>query len=242
MALDSSKWIVGEDYTAAPTCATCHMSATKNQDISHNIGLRIKWNNRPVHSKLSHETDKKWNLSSASITADQRRKNMNDVCTSCHQQRFVDNFFVQYEALIDLYDSKYATPGEALYKASVAVLKTDPDYVKFSEPIDFTWFELWHHEGRRTRHAAAMMAPDYTHWHGTYDLAKNWITKYVPEIEEIIERFEDDPKAKEQVAALKQLLEEVQNSDNWKWSINKEDAATKEDRKKRQAEFKERYE
>ena len=98
MALDSSKWIVGEDYTAAPTCATCHMSATKNQDISHNIGLRIKWNNRPVHSKLSHETDKKWNLSSASITADERRENMNDVCTSCHQQRFVDNFFMQYEA------------------------------------------------------------------------------------------------------------------------------------------------
>ena len=53
------------------------------------------------------------------------------------------------------------------------MLKTDPDYVKFSEPIDFTWFELWHHEGRRARHAAAMMAPDYTHWHGTYDLAKN---------------------------------------------------------------------
>jgi hypothetical protein len=242
MALDSSKWIVGEDYTAAPTCATCHMSATRNQDISHNIGLRIKWNNRPVHSKLSHETDKKWNLSSASITADQRRQKMNDVCTSCHQQRFVDNFFVQYEGLLDLYHSKYATPGEALYKAAVAVLKTNPDYVKFSEPIDFTWFELWHHEGRRARHAAAMMAPDYTHWHGTYDLAKNWITKYVPEIKEIIERFEDDPKAEKQVVALKELLVEVQNSDNWKWSINKEDAATKEKRRKRQAEFKERYE
>ena len=83
---------------------------------------------------------------------------MNDVCTACHQQRFVDNFFVQYEALIDLYDSKYATPGEALYKAAVAVLKTNPDYVKFSEPIDFIWFELWHHEGRRARHAAARWA------------------------------------------------------------------------------------
>ena len=42
--------------------------------------------------------------------------------------------------------------------------------------------------------------------------------------------------------ALRELLAEVQNSDNWKWSINKEDAATKEKRKKRQAEFKERYE
>jgi len=28
MNMDSSKWIAGEDYDAAPTCATCHMSAT----------------------------------------------------------------------------------------------------------------------------------------------------------------------------------------------------------------------
>jgi hypothetical protein len=234
MALDSSKWIVGEDYTAAPTCATCHMSATANQDISHNIGLRIKWNNRPVHSKLSHETDKKWKLSSAEITADERRGKMIDVCLACHQQRFVDNFFTQYEALLDLYENKYAAPGEKLYKAAVAVLKTDPDYVKFNQAIDW--------EGRRTRHAAAMMAPDYTHWHGTYDLAKHWGTKFIPEIKEIIHGFENNPKAKTQVAALKAALDEVQNTDDWKWSINKEDPEVKAERDRRQQEFKKRYE
>jgi len=241
MALDSSKWIVGEDYTAAPTCATCHMSATKNQEISHNIGLRIKWNNRPVHSKLSHETDKKWNLSSATITADERRMKMIDVCMSCHQQKFVDNFFTQYESLIALYEVKYAVPGEQLYKAAVAVLKTDPDYVKFSQAIDWTWFEIWHHEGRRARHGASMMAPDYTHWHGTYDLAKHWMTKFIPEIKEIIEEHRDDPAAREQVATLSETLERVQNSAEWKWSINKEDEKTKTAREKRQKEFRERY-
>ncbi|MCI5145713.1 MAG: hydroxylamine oxidoreductase, partial [Candidatus Electrothrix sp. AR3] len=51
MNLDSPKWIPGEDYSAAPTCATCHMSATKDLDITHNVGLRIKWNNRPPISK-----------------------------------------------------------------------------------------------------------------------------------------------------------------------------------------------
>jgi hypothetical protein len=241
MALDSAKWIVGEDYTAAPTCATCHMSATKTQDISHNIGLRIKWNNRPVHSKLTHETDKKWNLSSAAITADTRRENMIDVCSACHQERFVDNFFVQYESLIQLYEDKYATPGENLYNAAVAVLKTDPEYVKFSQPIDWTWFEIWHHEGRRARHGASMMAPDYTHWHGTYDLAKHWMTKFIPEIKEIIHEFQGKENAKTQVNALAEMLEMVQNSDDWKWSINKEDPEVKADREKRQAEFNERY-
>ena len=30
--LDSSKWVLGEDYTAAPTCATCHMSAVRTSE------------------------------------------------------------------------------------------------------------------------------------------------------------------------------------------------------------------
>ncbi len=239
MNLESSKWIVGEDYTAAPTCATCHMSATRTQPISHNIGLRIKWNNRPPHSKLSHETDKKWGLDSAKIHADVRREKMVDVCLSCHQDGFVRGFFVQYEGLIDLYEEKYAKPGEKLYKAAAAVLKTNPSYAKFSRSIDFTWFEIWHHEGRRARHAAAMQAPDYTHWHGTYDLAKNWQTKFIPELKDIIEEYRTS--APTEVAALEKTLDEVLNSENWKWSINKEDQATKDARTKRQNEFRAGY-
>ena len=239
MNMDSAKWIVGEDYTAAPTCATCHMSATRTQGVTHNIGLRIKWNNRPVHPTLSHLTDKKWGLASASVHADERRENMEDVCVACHQASFTENFFIQYEALLELYDEKYAKPGEKLYKAAMKVLKTDPTYAKFSRPIDFTWFELWHHEGRRARHAASMQAPDYTHWHGTYDLAKNWQTRYIPELRDIIHEFRD--KAPAEVAELEKLLEETIHSDNWKWSVNKEDPAVRKAREKRQNQFKERY-
>jgi hydroxylamine dehydrogenase len=239
MNLDSPKWIVGEDYSAAPTCATCHMSATRTQPLTHNVGLRIKWNNRPVHSTLSHETDAKWGLPTAEIHSDQRRLNMENVCIACHQQSFTDNFFTQYEGLITLYEEKFAVPGEALYKAAVAVLKTNPRYAKFSEPVDYTWFELWHHEGRRARHGASMQAPDYTHWHGTYELARNWNSRFIPELREIIHRYADT--APEEVAALDQLLEEVLSSENHRWSINEEDPAVKEAREKRQEEFRSRY-
>jgi hydroxylamine dehydrogenase len=34
MNLESKKWVVGVDYTAAPTCATCHMSATREQKVT----------------------------------------------------------------------------------------------------------------------------------------------------------------------------------------------------------------
>jgi hydroxylamine dehydrogenase len=239
MNMDSKKWIVGEDYHEAPTCATCHMSATATQDITHNVGLRIKWNNRPPSSKLSHTTDAKWGLSSQAIHADTRRENMTDVCLACHQEGFVSNFFIQYEGLIYLYEEKYAAPGKKLYAAASKVLKKDPSYAKFSHPIDFTWFEIWHHEGRRARHAASMQAPDYTHWHGTYDLAKNWLTKFVPEIKDIIEDYAEIAPA--EVKALEALLHEVQNDDNWKWSINKMDPKMKAERAKRQKAFKARY-
>ena len=227
MNLGSSKWVVGEDYSAAPTCATCHMSATANQEISHNIGLRIKWNNRPPRSKLSHQTDEKWGLESRNIHSDTRREKMKDVCINCHQAGFTDNFFIQYEGLLELYDQKYA------------VLKTNRDYVKFANAIDWTWFEIWHHEGRRARHAASMQAPDYTHWHGTYDLAKHWMTKFIPEIKEIIHDYKTS--APREVKNLEQVLEKVQSSDDWKWSINREDPKVKQARDERQKEFQSRY-
>lgn len=239
MNMSSPKWVVGEDYTAAPTCATCHMSATRTQDISHNIGLRIKWNNRPPRSTLSHLTDAKWGLASQFVTADQRREKMLDVCTACHQETFTANFFIQYEALLTLYDEKYAVPGLKLYAAVSKVLTTRDDYAMFSVPIDWTWFEIWHHEGRRARHAASMQAPDYTHWHGTYELAKSWMTKFIPEIKDIIREYREE--APEEVAALQKLLDETMSSDNWKWSRNQEDPAVKKAREQRQKEFEDRY-
>ncbi|MDH5526172.1 MAG: multiheme c-type cytochrome [Nitrospirota bacterium] len=242
MNLDSSKWVVGEDYFAAPTCATCHMSATPDMPVTHNVGLRIKWNNRPVHPKLAHETDAKWGLPSAAITGDQRRENMENVCVACHAQGFTDNFFIQYEALLDLYDEKYATPGEQLYNAATAVLKRAKGntYAKFGQMIDFTWFELWHHEGRRARHAASMQAPDYTHWHGTYELAKHFYGKYVPELEELIEANRQGPAAIE-AAALEKLLHEVLGSPNHRWYLGQLSDAERAERELQREEFLKRY-
>lgn len=242
MNLDSAKWVVGEDYFAAPTCATCHMSATPDMPVTHNVGLRIKWNNRPVHPTLAHKTDERWGLASASITGDERKENMKNVCMVCHSENYTDAFYIQYEALLKLYDDKFATPGEKLYKALTAVLKKGKgdSYAKFGQMVDFTWFELWHHEGRRARHAASMQAPDYTHWHGTYDLAKHFYGKYVPEIEEIIETYREGPAAAE-VAALEKLLHEVLSSDDHKWYLGQASDADKKARAARRDEFLDRY-
>ena len=90
---------------------------------------------------------------------------------------------------------------------------------QFSSKLDFVWFELWHHEGRRARHGASMMAPDYTHWHGTYEVARNFYTEFLPELEELAEKglHSDDPVKKEAAGKLQQKINELLKTDNHKW-------------------------
>jgi len=235
MNLDSPKWVVGEDYNAAPTCATCHMSATRNQDVTHDVGMRISWNNRPILSVRPEISDAKMGLAGDKVNWRKRRKNMEDVCLNCHNKDYVSAFYMQYDALIDLYHEKYAKPGKKLYAAAKPLLKP----VKFGNKLDFIWFELWHHEGRRARHGASMMGPDWTHWHGTYELAKHFYTKYVPELEKLIKQGKKkNPKASKHLA---KVLKEVLNSDNHKWFLGKMDPAEKAARKRASDAFKARY-
>lgn len=239
MNLASNKWIVGEDYSAAPTCATCHMSATKDQAVTHDVGLRISWNNRPAISIRPEVSDAKMNLAGKDIPWQTRRANMKNVCTNCHNQQWVDNFYIQYDELIELYHDKFAKPGDELMKLARPLLGP----VEFANELDFVWYEIWHHEGRRARHGASMMGPDYTHWHGTYEVAKHFYSEFIPGLQELVHRYESDKDAAKvaAAAALKKRLDEVLNSPNHSWYLGKMDPAEAEKRAKAAAEFKARY-
>ncbi len=240
MNLDSPKWIVGEDYWAAPTCATCHMSATKNQPVTHDVGLRISWNNRPPVSVRPEVADAKLGLKDAEVPWQVRRKNMQDVCLNCHNKGWVDNFYMQYDGLVNLYNDKFGTPAKELY----ALAKPLKDVQEpFSAPIDWSYWELWHHEGRRARHGASMQGPDYTHWHGMYDVAQNFYMHMVPEIKDMIAKgLASSDQAKVDAAnKLQAKLDEVLTSDNHKWFLGKMDPAERAQRKKAAEEFKARY-
>jgi len=66
------------------------------------------------------------------------------------------------------------------------------------------------------------MAPDYTHWHGTYDLAKHFYTKYVPELEKLIAKgMKAGGKKKTAAKALQKKLNEVLNNKDHKWYLGK---------------------
>ena len=177
--MGNAKWVLGEDYTAAPTCATCHMSAVRTADgdlipVTHDVGLRISWDNRPPLSIRPEVSDKKLGL---------------------------------------------------------------------DKMAKVTWQEIWHHEGRVARHGASMMAPDYTHWHGLYEVAKHWYSKFIPELREIAEVAQSSGDAKK-VDAGKKLdaaIDELLARPERAWFTGNLPAAERERRKKAQDVFNERY-
>lgn len=168
--MDHDSWIVGADYTAAPTCATCHMSATPSQSVTHDVGTRISWTLRPAVSKKQENAGKK-------------RDAMKDVCSSCHSEPFVDGFYQQFDNVVNLYDDKFAKPAMGIRQDLIDAGKLTP--ADFDENLDWICYELWHHEGRRARHGAAMSGPDYAWWHGMYEVAKKFYSEFLPEAKQV---------------------------------------------------------
>jgi hypothetical protein len=192
--LDAEEWVLGEDYAAAPTCATCHMSGNIRNGgrITHDPGERISWTNRPavslamdtdINHSIVTETDPEARRALINDTWSQKRDRMKEVCTHCHTDDYVTSFYIQYDDLVVLYNEKFAKPGLAIMAALLENgLRTS---TQFDEEIEWAWFYLWHHEGRRARHGASMMAPDYTHWHGMYEVAERFYMEVIPMAREI---------------------------------------------------------
>lgn len=244
--LENSKWVLGEDYTAAPTCATCHMSAVRTTDgfvpVTHDVGLRISWNNRPAKSIRPEISDGKLGLEKmAQVGWRERRANMIKVCTVCHSSGYVNNFYEQYDGVIALYNTKFAEPGIEIMKLLYDnKLITD---VRFDETVEWTWWEIWHHEGRVARHGASMMAPDYTHWHGLYEVGKHWYTKFIPELKEIVERNmrSGDKDRVRGAERLEQTIDELLTRPEHIWYLGELPKEEQEKRSKAQERFNERY-
>jgi hydroxylamine dehydrogenase len=226
MKLDGASWILGQDYSQAPTCATCHMSGNSKNGgkITHDPRTRISWNNRPPISvmldtdesgKEVTETDPE---KRRALTVDSwvdKRNRMKQVCSHCHSPQYIDSFYRQYDDLVVLYNEKFAKPGKKIVDTLLANgLLTKK---QFDEEIEWTWFYLWHHEGRRARHGVAMMAPDYTHWHGMYEVADRFYVQLIPQARELAHRAELDGKD-EAAANVYSIVDEILARPEHQWA------------------------
>lgn len=170
MNMASDEWIVGKDYDSAPTCATCHLTATENQKATHDISTRLSWN---IRAPISFKTE----------DYDTKRKKMKDVCYSCHGIDYIENYYTQLDAGIENYNNKFAIPATEIMNQLKEEKLVDP--IPFNEEVEWHYWHLWHHEGRRARNGFAMLSPDYVQWHGMYEVAENFYFKFKPEAEHL---------------------------------------------------------
>ncbi len=156
---DSWNWdaepgtVTVEDFPA-PTCSTCHMGGIGAAGSTHDVGDRLTWFLfAPVSSRRPSWSD--------------NQVRMKTVCLECHNLAFVDDFFDAADAATERVN-EWTQEGEDLRVAlaEAGALTSEP----FDEPIDFTIFNLWHHWGRTAKFGVWMQGPDYSQWHGAYEI------------------------------------------------------------------------
>lgn len=209
MNLDGDTWIAGKDYTAAPTCASCHMGAAGKLPSTHDVGMRNAWNLGGPVSERQHlvvfkdgsklelpesvkpprrgSTLAKLDGSEGKIkmvaTHKRRRQAMSLVCRECHGKDFTKSFMKQFDDVVHLYNEKFGKPAQAIMRALYEQKKLTP--TPFDEPIEFTFWELWHDEGARARHGASMASPNHAWWEGMYLVARNFYSRFLPQVREL---------------------------------------------------------
>jgi hypothetical protein len=184
------------------------MSATPALKVTHDVGTRIAWTLRPPVSKRKDG----WQG---------RRDNMKKVCINCHGQAFADGHFHQFDATVRLYNDRFARPAtDIMNLVRKAGVMENP--ASFSNDIEWIYWEIWHHEGRRARHGASMMGPDYTWWHGFYEVAKHFYFDFLPaareygnaEVNAYIDKLlKDDPMHAWMSRDTKELKEEIRSGE-----------------------------
>ena len=183
-------WTPGVDYRA-PTCAACHMSGSGSVMSSHDVTERLAWETqapltirpedfKPFPAKTNHEVE---------------REKMKEVCMQCHGKVWTDDHFVRLDKNVEEYNEVYFKPAKKMLDDLYEKGLLDKTRF-FDERLEVEYYELWHHEGRRARFGAAMMAPDYAWWHGFYECKKRY-SNFMEEARELIKHNKKAYKAED---------------------------------------------
>ncbi len=211
MNLNSEEWIAGKDYFAAPTCATCHMSATINMKATHNINERLDWNTLLQHTNALAVKEKcglpfDIDYDQPKVKSE-RRANMENVCLACHSSIFTNNFFDQYISEVEYFKEKRLVPGKQLFLAATKVYEAveGDGYQFFTHSLDYTWWGMCNGNTKAAHSGAAMMSPGLVE-QGNGDVASAWYTGFIPQVYGLMKEYEGDKDVGEEVKkAVKEL-------------------------------------
>jgi len=137
-----------------PTCATCHMSGLEGNAVTHDTSERLSWylfaeisTKRPAYA--------------------QAQANMKEICLKCHTKTRIDPFYAAAEVQI-AQTNAIVSEAKGIMDGLHASGKLTPK--PFDEPIEYLYFNMWHYDGRTSKHGAFMGGADFVQWHGNYEL------------------------------------------------------------------------
>jgi nitrate/TMAO reductase-like tetraheme cytochrome c subunit len=142
-----------------PTCATCHMSGINGLGVTHDPSERLSY------YLANAITEKRPNYAQA-------QAKMKQLCSQCHTPPLIDRVYSQAEQVVQSTNQQvHAAQDLVDGLRKNGVLTGAP----FSQPIDFVYFDLWHYDGRTSKHGAFMGGADFVQWHGNYPMMQKMI-------------------------------------------------------------------
>jgi hypothetical protein len=138
----------------APTCALCHMSGFGATGTTHDVGDRLSWF---LFASLSQSRP----------NSQDNRTRMQSVCFECHNETFINNMYAAADSATQQVNTWVQESNDLVAPLQKQGLINASN---FDEPIDFTFFNLWHYWGRTTKFGVWMQGADYSQWHGAYPL------------------------------------------------------------------------
>jgi mono/diheme cytochrome c family protein len=142
-----------------PTCATCHMSGINGVGITHDPSERLSY-------FLANAVSEK----RPNFAANQAK--MKQVCSQCHTPALIDRVYSQAEQVVQVTNGRVLAAQNIVNGLRKEGVLTGP---AFSLPIDFVYFDLWHYDGRTSKHAAFMGGADFVQWHGNYPMMQKTV-------------------------------------------------------------------
>jgi hypothetical protein len=142
-----------------PTCATCHMSGINGLGVTHEPSERLSY------YLANAITDKRPNYGGA-------QAKMKQICEQCHAAALIDGIYAAAEKVVESTNQRVRTAQEIVDGLRKDGTLSGP---AFSQPIDFIYFDLWHYDGRTSKHGAFMGGADFVQWHGNYPMLQKTV-------------------------------------------------------------------
>jgi hydroxylamine dehydrogenase len=137
-----------------PTCATCHMSGLNGQKVTHDPSERLSYYLADAITKARPDHER-------------AQANMQQICGQCHSSSLVKRVYTDAAKVVETTNARVQAASDIVSTLRKdGVLTTPP----FTQPIDFLYFDLWHYDGRTSKHGAFMGGADFVQWHGNYPI------------------------------------------------------------------------